>query len=85
MRLAFSKSTPFSESLHTLHIQALNSYIYIKSIHYLPKKKTRIVDHLLTKMSRPTLNALNNTDDYLNQFKNLDEHHLGYLNGTSFS
>lgn len=51
----------------------------------MPKKKTRIVDHLLTKMSRPTLNALNNTDDYLNQFKNLDEHHLGYLNGTSFS
>lgn len=32
-------------------------------------------------MSQPTLNALNNTQNYLNQFKKLDKDNLGYLNG----
>lgn len=32
-------------------------------------------------MSQSTLNALNNTQDYLNQFKELDKENLGYLNG----
>ncbi|KAL7309794.1 Neuroblast differentiation-associated protein [Mucor circinelloides] len=31
-------------------------------------------------MSQPTLNALNNTQNYLNQFKKLDKDNLGYLN-----
>lgn len=31
-------------------------------------------------MSQPTLNALNNTQDYLNQFKEMDKENLGYLN-----